>query len=79
MHLRRALVMYCFTLPFALVESFGWTTVLDTLILAYTFFGIEEIGAQIEDPFGNDDNDLPLERFCATIEGNLRELVERAG
>lgn len=79
MHLRRALVMYCFTLPFALVESFGWTTALDTLILAYTFFGIEEIGAQIEDPFGNDDNDLPLERFCATIEGNRRELVERAG
>lgn len=74
-HLRRALVLYCFTLPFALVDSFGWATVLDTLMLAYTFFGIEEIGVQIEDPFGFDDNDLPLERYCATIERNLRELA----
>ncbi|MBL8220000.1 MAG: hypothetical protein JNL62_12265, partial [Bryobacterales bacterium] len=59
-HLRRALVMYCFTLPFALVDTFGWATVADTLVLSYIFFGIEEIGVEIEGPFGYDDNDLPL-------------------
>ena len=60
-HLRRVLILYCFTLPFALVEPFGWLSVLDTLGVAYTFFGIEEIGVEIENPFGNDLNDLALE------------------
>lgn len=73
-HLRRALVLYCFTLPFALVEAFGWTTVLDTLLVAYVYFGIEEIGVEIEGPFGFDDNDLPLEAICDTIRHNVYEL-----
>ena len=74
-HLRRALVLYCFTLPFAMVETFGWTTVVDVLIIAYTFFGIEEIGVEIEGPFGHDDNDLPLEDICETIHKNLYALA----
>lgn len=75
-HLRRALVAYCLTLPFALVEPFGWGAVAGAVAVAYTFFGIEEIGVQIEDPFGTDENDLPLERICETIERNLLALVQ---
>jgi putative membrane protein len=83
-HLRRALIMYCFTLPFALVKEFGWGTVLDTFLVAYIFFGIEEIGVEIEDPFGDDANDLPMERFAAGIDevlqgGPARPQVERDG
>lgn len=74
-HLRRALVLYCFTLPFALVEIYGWTTVLDVTLLSYIFFGIEEIGVEIEGPFGTDVNDLPLEDICETIQKNLIDLA----
>jgi putative membrane protein len=70
-HLRRALVLYCYTLPFALVSSYGWYTILDVLVIAYVFFGIEEIGVEIEGPFGTDENDLPLEDICETIHRNL--------
>jgi putative membrane protein len=77
-HLRRALILYCYSLPFALVREFGWNTVLATFVVAYTFFGIEEIGVEIEDPFGTDDNDLPLERICGTIEANLLALEDTA-
>jgi putative membrane protein len=73
-HLRRSLVIYCFTLPFVLLEPLGWWTILGTFFIAYTLFGIEEIGVEIEDPFASDDNDLPLEKICATIEGNLEAL-----
>jgi ion channel-forming bestrophin family protein len=73
-HLRRALMVYCFTLPFALVDRFGLVTIPVTLVVAYILFGIEEIGVEIEDPFGEDTNDLPLEKICATIEQNLLEL-----
>ncbi len=75
-HLRRALLLYCFTLPFGLVDSFGWYTVAGTFITSYIFFGIEEIGVEIEDPFGDDDNDLPLEQICRNIENNVMALVD---
>jgi putative membrane protein len=70
-HLRRALVLYCYSLPFALVETFGWTTILDVLLLSYMYFGIEEIGVEIEGPFGDDDNDLPLDDICRGIHDNV--------
>ncbi|MFO0760071.1 MAG: bestrophin family ion channel [Byssovorax sp.] len=74
-HLRRALVLYCLTLPFALLPSFGYATIAATAIVAYILLGIEEIGVEIEDPFGTDDNDLPLDDICRTIDGNLRSLL----
>ncbi len=73
-HLRRALILYCYTLPLGLVEKFGWLTVPCTLAVSYVFFGIEEIGVEIEDPFGEDDNDLPLDAICALIESNVLSL-----
>jgi ion channel-forming bestrophin family protein len=73
-HLRRALVLYCATLPFALVDAFGSWSVLVTVVLSYVILGIEEIGVEIEDPFGGDDNDLPLQSICQRIEANLRAL-----
>jgi putative membrane protein len=75
-HLRRALILYCFTLPFALLDRFGWGTSFAVLLVAYVLYGIEEIGVEIEDPFGEDTNDLPLEQFCATIEENLRGMAD---
>ncbi len=74
-HLRRALIAYCFTLPFALLEPFGWLTIPVTLLIAYVMYGIEEIGVEIEDPFDVDDNDLPLEQICQSIEENLKGLL----
>jgi putative membrane protein len=73
-HLRRALIIFCFTLPFALVESAGWFTILIVLFVSYTLFGIEEIGVEIEGPFGNDANDLPMQEICETIRNNVYAL-----
>lgn len=74
-HLRRALFIYCLTVPFALVQQTGWVTVLETLLISYVFFGIEEIGVEIEGPFGHDENDLPLEDICETIRKNVFALA----
>lgn len=75
-HLRRALVLYCFSLPFALLgTSQLWITPLEVFFLSYVFFGIEEIGVEIEDPFGEDENDLPLEEICESIHRNTRGLL----
>lgn len=75
-HLRRAIIVYTFTLPFALYKDFGWVTIVVTFLVAYLFYGIEEIGVTIEDPFEKEENDLPLEQMCATIDRNLSALID---
>jgi putative membrane protein len=74
-HLRRALILYCFTLPFPLVKSYHWFTIVIVLLLSYILFGIEEIGVEIENPFGDDSNDLSLEQYCGRIERDVAELL----
>lgn len=74
-HLRRALIIFLATMPLAIVKEFGWATVPATLLISYVMLGIEEIGVEIEDPFGTDENDLPLKTICENIEKNLRGLL----
>jgi ion channel-forming bestrophin family protein len=71
--LHRTAYLYCFLLPFGLVDSLGFMTPFVVAIVAYTFFGLDALGDEIEEPFGLDPNDLPLDAICRTIEINLRE------
>ncbi len=73
-HLRRCLSIYCVTLPFAMLDGFGWGQIAVTILVSFLLLGIEEIGVEIEDPFGCDENDLPLEDFCQTVEKDLSVL-----
>ena len=75
-HLRRALILYSFTLPLALVDRYDWGVIPITLIFTYIMFGIEEIGVEIESPFGADENDLPLDDLCASIQRTLRGMLD---
>jgi len=36
---------------------------------------IEEIGIEIENPFGYDANDLPLDAICHTINSNIEDYI----
>ena len=71
--LHRTAYLYCFLLPFGLVDSIGFMTPFVVAIVAYTFFGLDALGDEIEEPFGTSANDLPLEAICRSIEINLRE------
>jgi putative membrane protein len=71
--LHRTAYLYCFLLPFGLVDAIGSLTPLVVAIVAYTFFGLDALGDEIEEPFGTSANDLPLEAICRGIEISLRE------
>ncbi|EER59833.1 protein of unknown function UPF0187 [Acidovorax delafieldii 2AN] len=71
--LHRTAYMYCFLLPFGLVDTTGFMTPFVVGIVAYTFFGLDALGDEIEEPFGLESNDLPLDTLCRAIEINLRE------
>jgi putative membrane protein len=70
--LHRTAYLYCLLLPFGLVDAIGDLTPLVTLLVAYTFFGLDALGDEIEEPFGTSDHDLPLEAMCRNIEIDLR-------
>lgn len=74
--LHRTVYCFCLILPFSLEASLGiWTPILVGLI-AYLFLGLDALSAQIEEPFGLQDNDLPLDSIVRLIE---REMSESLG
>jgi putative membrane protein len=70
--LHRTAYLYCVLLPFGLVDAIGDLTPLVTLLVAYTFFALDALGDEIEEPFGTSDHDLPLDAICRTIEIDMR-------
>jgi putative membrane protein len=76
--LHRTAYVYCFLLPFGLVDSIGFMTPFVVAIVAYTFFGLDALGDEIEEPFGLAANDLPLDAICRAIEIELRESLHDA-
>ncbi|KAI7893730.1 Bestrophin, RFP-TM, chloride channel-domain-containing protein [Mucor mucedo] len=74
-HLKQAVVLYIFFLPFALVDTLGWLVAPIVAIVSFTLFGIEAIGAEIENPFGYDDNDLPLNRYCDELKKEVEYII----
>jgi putative membrane protein len=75
-HLKQVLLIYALTLPFQFVAELHWWTVAIVILISFIMFGIEEIGIEIENPFGHDPNDLPLDSICATIQQNIEELMK---
>ncbi|HEY9691819.1 MAG TPA: bestrophin family ion channel [Oculatellaceae cyanobacterium] len=74
-HLKQLLLIYCLLLPFQFVDSLNWGTGGIVALISFTLFGIEEIGEEIENPFGHDSNDLPLDAICATMRRNIEDLI----
>jgi putative membrane protein len=58
-----------------LVSEIGWLTIPTVALASFTLMGIEEIGMEIEDPFGCDPNDLPLNEICSTMLRNIEDLI----
>ncbi len=75
-HIKSFLTIFCFTAPFTLVGIMGWYAPLAAGVVAFGLYGIDEIGVEIEEPFGRDENDLPMDAIVATIERNVRETMK---
>jgi putative membrane protein len=76
--LRQLVVIYCLILPLEIVSVLTWWTGLVIAFVSFTLLSIEQIGAEIEEPFGHDPNDLPLNAICNTMLRNVEELIRLA-
>ena len=66
--LHRTAWLFCLLLPFGLVGALGLATPLFAAILAYAFFGLDALGEELEEPFGQTQNALPLDAMVRAIE-----------
>jgi putative membrane protein len=67
--------IFCFLLPLAMVSGLGWFTPLGSTLVGFIFLALDKIGRDLEDPFDNKVNDIPLTAICTTIEINLRQML----
>ncbi|EIE19862.1 UPF0187-domain-containing protein [Coccomyxa subellipsoidea C-169] len=61
-HLRSFMVLWFLGLPFAFVVSLSWWNLIVCVVVGYELLGFEEIGVEIEAPFGYDYNDIPVDK-----------------
>jgi putative membrane protein len=73
--LHRTAYLYCILLPFGLVDVIGIMTPVVVAIVCYTFFGLDALGDEIEQPFGMRAHHLPLDALCRIIEINLLDVA----
>lgn len=69
--LNRTVYFFCFMLPFSLGSTLGLATPILVGVLTYTFLGLDALSTEIEEPFGTQSNDLPLDSMVRMIEIEL--------
>ncbi|MBO9717261.1 MAG: bestrophin [Pseudoxanthomonas sp.] len=73
--LHRFAWLFCVLLPLGLVGALGWATPFVSALLAYAFFGLDRLGDELEDPFGLEPNDLPLDALARIIQIDLLDAL----
>ncbi len=75
MFIKKFLFIYAITLPVSFMWDFGYWTVFIVMLAFYFLVSIELISEEIEDPFGTDINDLPLNEIALKIKRNVSEIL----
>jgi putative membrane protein len=75
MYVKKFIVIYIATLPFGFVTAHGYYTVPIVVLISFVLMSVELIAEEIEDPFGKDLNDLPIDELSDKIRGNVREIL----
>ncbi len=64
---------FCLLLPIGLVESLGIYTPLGSTVAGFLFLVLLQIGNDIQNPFENAEDDVPLTTLTRSIEIDLRD------
>jgi putative membrane protein len=73
--LKKFIFFYVMTLPFGYVFNLGYYVIPVVVFIFYVLASLELIAEEIEDPFGNDANDLPTKKIAENIKRHVEELL----
>jgi ion channel-forming bestrophin family protein len=75
MHIRGFILLYALMIPFGFIHEFQAWMLLFLVVFFYFYAGLEIVSDQIEDPFGLDKDDLPIEEMTLDTERRARQIV----
>lgn len=75
-HLKKFILFFTLVLPFGFIHDLNLWSILIVMLIFYALAGLDAIGEEIEDPFGQDENDLPIDKICKSIKNSLNALLK---
>ena len=75
LYLKRIIFIYVITMPFAFSIDFKYLAIAIVALIFYTFASLELVSEEIEDPFGDDPNDLPTDELAVKIKASAAEIL----
>lgn len=73
---KKFIILYVMALPVAYVINIGLFMIPLTVFVYYVLMSLELIAEEIEDPFNNDENDIPMETIAQNIEKNVHQIMD---
>jgi ion channel-forming bestrophin family protein len=73
--IKKFILIYVLTLPLGFAFSLGYLCIPVVGFIFYVLASLELIAEEIEDPFGSDENDLPLNRMVQSLRTHMGELI----
>lgn len=73
--IKKFIIVYVATLPFGYVFNLGYYVVPMVAFIFFVLASLELIAEEIEEPFGADENDLPLSRMAQSIQAHIHEII----
>lgn len=73
--IKKFIFFYVITLPLGFALSLGFLTIPVVIFIFYVLASLEIIAEEIEDPFGKDDNDLPMQKIATNIGKNVEDIL----
>ncbi|WP_256008947.1 bestrophin family protein [Desertivirga xinjiangensis] len=73
--IKKFIFLYVLTLPFGWVYSLGYFIIPVIMFILYAFASLELIAEEIENPFGTDPDDLPIDQMCHNIRKHVSEVL----
>lgn len=74
-YIKQFVVLYAIVVPFGLAREFGYGTIIAAMFTFFATMGLELLATEIEEPFGTDRNDLPLDDLADRIARDARALL----
>lgn len=76
MHLRGFVLFYAGIIPFGFIHELGVWMMLFLAVFFYFYTGMEIISEEVEDPFGFDQNDLPVNELTKMTEKRITQIIK---
>jgi putative membrane protein len=75
--IHKFIFVYVIGMPFSFVLEYRYAVIPLVVFVVYVLGSLELIAEEIEDPFGEDANDLPMDELAETIRKSVAEIQEQ--